>query len=372
MDDLDHLVGEFLIESHERLDRMEHCLVRLKERPGDGELVNEIFRSVHTIKGTAGFFRFPRLEALAHAGEDLLSLLREGAVPVGSLMVDELRRVLDCLRSILHAIEADGDEGERNDEALIARLGELQKATRDHPQAAPIMHESQELWNVRRDFAAPCEAAMEERLQPLSLVFAKMPHLVRSLAERLDRRVRLQIEGGEITLGKDQLEAVRDSLTHAVRNALDHGIEPPEIRSAAGKNPEGTLTLRARQEGGQLLIEIADDGGGIAVEKVRDRAIELGLIPAACATELPEQEVLQWICAPGLSTAPTVTGVSGRGIGMDAIRASVERVGGRVEIESTEGKGTIIRLWIPIPAAAVPEMAPSSDAESFAAPKCSF
>src|SRR5579871_6177667 len=374
MDDLSDLVGEFLIECHQRLDRMEHCvarLIQLEARPRDAALVDEIFRSVHTIKGTAGFFRFPRLEALAHAGEDLLSLVRRGAVPVGSLVIPDLRLLLDGMRSILYAIEANGNEGEGNDEALISRLGESHRATWDHPHTTPIMHESPELSALGKDFSATCETAMDARRQPepVSRVFARMPHLVRSLAERLDRRVRLQIEGTEITLSKDQLEAVRDSLTHAVRNALDHGIEPPEIRSAAGKSPEGTLTLRARQEGGQVLVEIVDDGGGIAVEKVRDRAIELGLIPAASAPELPEREVLRWICVPGLSTVPTVTRVSGRGVGMDAMRASVEGLGGRLQIESTEGNGTTIRLWIPVVDVGVPEMAPGGDPDSFVARK---
>ncbi len=371
MDDLDDLVGEFLLECHERLDRVQRCLIQLKERPSDGALVNEIFRSVHTIKGTAGFFRFPRLEALAHAGEDLMNLVRQGAVPAGSLVIADIRLLLDGMRSILYAIEANGNEGEGNDEALIARLGESQRATWEHPQTALILHESPELSDLGQDSSAHCEAAMGAYLQPVSRVFARMPHLVRHLAKRLDRRVRLQIEGAEITLSKDQLEAVRDALIHAVRNALDHGIEPPEIRQAAGKSPEGTLTLRARQESGHVLIEIADDGGGIAVERVRDRAMELGLIPA-CAAESPDHEWLQLICVPGLSTASALTSVSGRGVGMDVVHASLEEVGGRVEIESTGGKGTTIRLWIPVVAAAIPEMAPSGDPDGFVARKRSF
>ena len=144
---------------------------------------------------------------------------------------------------------------------------------------------------------------MKARMQPVSNIFSKMPRMVRDLSQSLGRRVRLQMEGQETELDKSLLEAIKDPLTHAVRNSLDHGIEPPDVRQAAGKDPEGTLTLRAVQEGSHVVIEVSDDGAGIAVEKVRSKAIERGLITPERAAQLGERELLQLIFLPGFSTA---------------------------------------------------------------------
>ena len=182
------------------------------------------------------------------------------------------------------------------------------------------------------------ESVMKARMQPVSNVFSKMPRMVRDLSQSLGRRVRLQMEGQETELDKSLLEAIKDPLTHAVRNSLDHGIEPPEVREAAGKDPEGTLRLRAMQEGSHVVIEVSDDGAGIAVEKVRAKAIERGLISADRAALQSERELLQLIFLPGFSTAAAVTKVSGRGVGMDVVRTNVEKIGGKVEIDSRRAR----------------------------------
>jgi two-component system chemotaxis sensor kinase CheA len=180
------------------------------------------------------------------------------------------------------------------------------------------------------------ESVMKARMQPVSNVFSKVPRMVRDLSHALGRKVRLEMEGQDTELDK----------THAVRNALDHGIEPPEVRATAGKNPEGTLRLRALQEGSHVLIEISDDGAGIAVDRIRQKAIERGLITAEHAEQQSERELLQLIFVPGFSTAAAVTNVSGRGVGMDVVRTSVEKIGGKVELDSRPGKGTTLRLRI--------------------------
>ncbi|MGB6193611.1 MAG: chemotaxis protein CheW, partial [Terracidiphilus sp.] len=431
---MDDLIREFLIESQEGLDRMERCLTELEAQPADAALIGEIFRSVHTIKGTTGFLGFARLEKLAHAGENLLGLVREGAVPASALVITELLRLLDGLRAILRSIEADGSEGEGDDAALIGRLEELPAAVAETSRAttapapenaarretpaggagpesssatesslaaestlrvdvvllnrlmnlvgelvltrnqvlqataadARMTHLSRRLDMVTADLR---EAVMKARMQPVSQVFSKMPRLVRDLAQLLGRRVRLDMKGQQTELDKSLLEAIKDPLTHAVRNALDHGIEPPAVREAAGKSPEGTLTLRAMHQGSHVLIEIADDGAGIAVERVRSKAIERGLIEAAQASELSEGEVLQLIFLPGFSTASAVTTVSGRGVGMDVVRTNVEKIGGRVEIDSTVGKGTAIRLRIPLTLAIIPALIVHSGGENLALPQ---
>jgi two-component system chemotaxis sensor kinase CheA len=213
------------------------------------------------------------------------------------------------------------------------------------------------------------EAVMKARMQPVSNIFSKMPRMVRDLTHTLGRRVRLEMEGQDTELDKSLLEAIKDPLTHAVRNALDHGIEPPEVRTAAGKNPEGTLGLRAAQQGSHVVIEVSDDGAGIAVERIRQKAIERGLITAERAAQQSERELLQLIFVPGFSTAAAVTNVSGRGVGMDVVRTNVEKIGGKVELESRPGKGTTLRLRIPLTLAIIPALIVRSVNQSFALPQ---
>ena len=216
------------------------------------------------------------------------------------------------------------------------------------------------------------ESVMKARMQPVSNIFSKMPRMVRDLSQSLGRRVRLQMEGQETELDKSLLEAIKDPLTHAVRNSLDHGIEPPEVRQAAGKDPEGTLRLRAVQEGSHVVIEVSDDGAGIAVEKVRQKAIERGLITAERAAQLAERELLQLVFLPGFSTAAAVTNVSGRGVGMDVVRTNVEKIGGKVEIDSRAGKGTTLRMRIPLTLAIIPALIVRSVSQSFALPQAAL
>jgi two-component system chemotaxis sensor kinase CheA len=213
------------------------------------------------------------------------------------------------------------------------------------------------------------ESVMKARMQPVSNIFSKMPRIVRDLSQSLGRRVRLQLVGQDTELDKSLLEAIKDPLTHAVRNSLDHGIEPPEVREAAGKDPEGTLQLRASHEGSHVVIEVSDDGAGIAVEKVRQKAIERGVITPERAAHLAERELLQLIFLPGFSTAAAVTNVSGRGVGMDVVRTNVERIGGKVEIDSRPGKGTTLRLRIPLTLAIIPALIVRTVQQSFALPQ---
>ncbi|HTW81138.1 MAG TPA: chemotaxis protein CheA [Terracidiphilus sp.] len=473
---MDELTREFLIESLEGLDRMERCLTDLEKRPQDAALLGEIFRSVHTIKGTTGFLGFKRLEKLAHRGENLLGLLRDGKVVACRGVITGLLHLLDGLRAILKCIEADESEGTGDDASLIAELEALQTPSGGieapstqppAPKVGPVVSAVSDpaLASAKAGSASPgnesaCaaplpetqtsiepaaeqpgaaappasdsgklrtppstaestlrvdvtllnrmmnlvgelvltrnqvlqatatdprmtllsrrldmvtadlrESVMKARMQPVSNIFSKMPRLVRDLSQSLGRRVHLEMEGQETELDKSLLEAIKDPLTHAVRNALDHGIEPPEERRAVGKDPEGTLKLRAVQEGSHVVIEISDDGAGIAVDKVRDKAIERGLITSDRAALLGERELLQLIFLPGFSTAAMVTNVSGRGVGMDVVRTNVEKIGGKVELDSRAGKGTTLRLRIPLTLAIIPALIVRSLNQSFALPQ---
>jgi two-component system chemotaxis sensor kinase CheA len=457
---VDELTREFIAESQEGLERMELCLTELEKRPADRELVADIFRAVHTIKGTTGFLGFGRLEKLAHAGEHLLGALREGKVAVTADLINGLLELMDGLRAILRLIETTGSEGVRardEDSSLIAMLTELKAggaagpaivvvsttpppdasqtsrppATSPHTpeptspakadavpatttSAAPsapapstpdkslridvevlnrMMNLVGELVLTRNQIlqctpdsqnfpdlsrrldsvtAELRESVMEARMQPVGHLFSKFPRMVRDLGRTCGRQVRIEFEGQETGLDKSLLEAIRDPLTHAVRNSVDHGIESPEDRVRAGKPVEGVLRLRAFHQSGWVVIEVIDDGAGISTERVLAKAIERGLVTPDKAASLSEREILQFLFVAGFSTAKQVTNVSGRGVGMDVVRANVEKVGGSVDLESRLGFGTTLRLRVPLTLAIVPALVVRSGGASFALPQNSL
>jgi len=412
---------------------MERCLTELEMRPDDGELVGDIFRSVHTIKGTTGFLGFNRLEKLAHTGEHLLGSLRDGKLAVTSELISGLLSLLDGLRGIITLIEETGGEGTRADDEdseLIAELTALNgtsapaeavhheaETVEMHPGAAThegptvsasamgngdktlridvdvlnrMMNLVGELVLTRNQMlqsnmdaanfpelarrldsvtADLRETVMQARMQPVGNLFGKFPRLVRDLARTCGRDVRIEFSGQETGLDKSLLEAIKDPLTHAVRNAVDHGIEAPHIRVLAGKSAEGCVKLRAFHQSGSVVIEVADDGAGIGIERVLAKAVEHNLVTPEQAAAMSEREALQLIFLPGFSTAAAVTNVSGRGVGMDVVRANVEKVGGSVEVESKMGQGTTLRLRVPLTLAIVPALVVRSGGQSFALPQ---
>jgi two-component system chemotaxis sensor kinase CheA len=213
------------------------------------------------------------------------------------------------------------------------------------------------------------ECVMKTRLQPLSVVWNKLPRVVRDVSASLHKEVNLVQEGEGTELDKAIIEAVKDPFTHIVRNALDHGIETPEEREAVGKPRVGTLRLKARQEGGQVTIEVADDGKGIDPDVIKRKAVEKGILSADKAAELADRDALLLLFAPGFSTAAQVTNVSGRGVGMDVVRTHIEKLGGTVEIQSVLGRGTTLTLRIPLTLAIVPALTVTSGDQTFALPQ---
>ncbi len=448
---MDDLTKEFIAESQEGLDRMERCLTELEMRPDDAGLLGEIFRAVHTIKGTTGFLGFDRLEKLAHAGEYLLGSLRDGRLAVTSELISGLLHLMDGLRAILVLIEETGGEGTRSgdeDGELIAELAlldgerppvqietEMLDAVISHgegiasaeaagaalrasgtPSASStsatngekngagndktlridvdvlnrmmnlvgelVLTRNQMLQSDRAAANFPelarrldsvtadlRETVMQARMQPVGNLFGKFPRMVRDLARTCGRDVRVEFTGQETGLDKSLLEAIKDPLTHAVRNAVDHGIEAPSVRVLAGKPAEGCVRLRAFHQSGSVVIEVADDGAGIPMERVLAKAVERNLVTAEQAAGMSEREALQLIFLPGFSTAAAVTTVSGRGVGMDVVRANVEKVGGSVEVESRRGEGTTLRLRVPLTLAIVPSLVVRSGGQSFALPQ---
>jgi two-component system chemotaxis sensor kinase CheA len=216
------------------------------------------------------------------------------------------------------------------------------------------------------------DGIMKMRMQPVDGLFSKLPRMVRDLAAICHKQVRVEFDGRDTELDKTLLESIKDPLTHLLRNAVDHGIEMPKDRLAAGKPAEGKVTLRAYQDGGQVLIDISDDGRGIAVDRVRDRAIERGLLSAEQASRLNEAELINLIFLPGFSTADAVTNLSGRGVGMDIVRNNVEAIGGSIEIRSVRGQGSLVRLRLPLTLAIIPALIVGCGSNRYAIPQVSL
>jgi two-component system, chemotaxis family, sensor kinase CheA len=592
MDEFDEIVREFLVESYENLDQLDRDLVALEQEPDAHPLLQSIFRTIHTIKGTSGFLAFGKLEVLTHAGEGLLSRLRDGGLHLTRERTTGLLQLVDAVRAILASIEATGHEDDSDYAELVARLTALQtpdleaataaipsqgravkqaatkraarppaaapaarrsarperravaRPTRPSPDTAPVRpgdenvgppagapsdpardatakpapkHDVKAARAARKAEAAgvlpgaeqsatPADAAappnvpllgelllqqaeidaedvavamleqqlgdtrplgeilvdhgqatpdqvrealamqavakagarmagigsvsdstlrvdvvlldtlmrlvgelvltrnqivasaatladpamqrssqrlnllvselqagvMKTRMQPIDTVWNKLPRLVRDVAVACGREVGVVMEGRETELDKTILEAIKDPLTHVVRNAVDHGIEDPQVRVAAGKPAEGTLTLRAFHEGGQVNIEISDDGAGIDPARIAVKAIERGLATVEQLRTMSPREITNLVFVPGFSTAAKVTNLSGRGVGMDVVRTNVERIGGTVDITSEPGVGTTLKIKIPLTLAIIPALTVECAGERYAVPQVSL
>ncbi|MCR1786391.1 chemotaxis protein CheA [Nocardioides carbamazepini] len=427
MDDDAEIIAEFLVESHENLDQLDRDLVELEREPGSRERLSSIFRTIHTIKGTSGFLAFNRLEQLTHVGETLLSRLRDGEVVMTPPIAEGLLAMVDTVRALLDGIERTGrdtdpavavdpvvavidgllapasepasepapepvpepapepapeEPGERRTvvessvrvdvdllDDLVDLVGELvltrnQLLQRSLGSAdAELVRASQRLDLVASELQ---ESIMKTRMQPIGQVWSKLPRVVRDLSHQLGREVELVMEGHETELDRSLLEAVKDPLTHLVRNSLDHGIEPPDVRRAAGKAAKGTLTLRAYHESGQVVVEIADDGKGIDPATIGAVAVERGVVTRDQLARMDGRDVLGLIFRPGFSTAAAVSNISGRGVGMDVVRTNIERIGGSVDVASEPGLGTTTRVRIPLTLAIIPALVVGEGGERYA------
>jgi len=500
---MDEIVKDFLIESSENLDRLDQELVKLESSPSCTELLASVFRTIHTIKGSCGFLGFARLQKLTHAGENLLSRLRDGELTLTEEITSALLAMVDAVRQMLAAIQAtecDGDEDYAPLIELLARLqgqgggeaetpaSEIPAATASanqpgpaaDPKACPAAEadehadltkigglllqrgqvrpedlaralQQQELGQkkigeilVAQGTAKPedvlaaqrtlearnpdaavetirvgvnlldrlmnlvgelvlarnqllqfsssrqdagfqavsqrmnliatelQEEVMKTRMQPIGSVWDKFPRTVRDLALSCHREVHLELEGQDTELDRTIIESIKDPLTHLVRNAIDHGIEAPEARRQAGKNAAGVLKLRAFHEGGQVNIEVSDDGAGLNAERIRQKAVERGLVSAQHASRMSDRDLFNLIFLPAFSTAEKVTNVSGRGVGLDVVKTNVEKIGGTVDVQSTAGKGTTVKIKIPLTLAIIPALMVTSGGERFAIPQVSL
>jgi two-component system, chemotaxis family, sensor kinase CheA len=455
------MIEPFLEEAAERIEALSQKLLRLESAPSDVELVREIFRDLHTIKGSSAFVGLRRMNLLAHAAEDLVGQVRDGQRAVDRAVVDALLSALDGLRAILQAASrVDPTAGARVD---VPIADEVAKLRQPHAAAANVAAAPAPVAAAERDKAAPQESrtlrvdfdkldtllnlvgelvlakarlhgsiasvavlgreldglvrrarqqqslgrgkldlddldrfqrilaelgndlgaggtgldhvstelrqqVMKLRMLPIGRVLTKYQRTVRELAHALGKEARLELVGADTELDKILLEQLDDPLLHLVRNAVDHGIETPDERAAAGKPREGTLTLSARHRGNQIIVEARDDGAGIDPERLRKKAREKGLASDDELAAMDDKEVLDLIFRPGFSTAARVTDVSGRGVGMDVVRETITRLAGTIELSSKKGEGTTLTLKLPLTLAIVQVLLVRVAGEDYALP----
>ena len=321
MDSDGDIVHDFLVEGGEILERLDAQLVDLEASTQDCDLLNTVFRAFHTIKGGAGFLGLEHLVAVSHKSEDLFDLLSHGDVAMDAELMDIFLQTLDVLRGMF------------DNEAVSQTGASLDVVTSDLQMAL-----------------------IKTRMQPMSKVFGRFPRVVRDLARQLGKDVRFEIAGEDTDLDKNLVEALADPLVHLVRNAVDHGIEMPDDRLAAGKSRTGHLRLAAEQAGDQIQLVISDDGKGIDVEALRRKVVEKDLLGADAAARLTERECFELIFLPGFSTKDAITDFSGRGVGMDVVKTRITQLNGTIEIDSRLGLGTTIRVSLPLTLAIMPTL----------------
>lgn len=486
-DGMQEIVESFVVEAEEIYDGLEADLLQLEKTPGDTELVDQIFRGVHTVKGTAGFLDLEQLSTLAHDFEEVLDQLREGEVDFDPAMTDvmlcafdhmkvltqqvvdrDLQRIdLDGLLEVLQSItngtfdpdevtlpqveslatetishevvssegdlapqapgdrSADGDANGATDaesstgqssspsssddrsgstapdtiRVEVSRLNNLMdlvgelvlgrnrllqlisdvRTTRFSTAQSDEAASAQRLEGILGDLEEASDkvdyttselqsAVMRARMVQVEQVFSKFPRVVRDLAREFGKEVELVVEGEDTELDKSLVEEIGDPLLHLVRNAADHGIEPPEVRERKGKDPCGKIHLSAAHAGNHIVIEVEDDGAGLDPDELRTKAVEKGVVSKTEADDMSDAEAYQLIFRPGFSTTEQTSQVSGRGVGMDVVKTNLAELNGTIDIDSTPGEGTRFSMKLPLTLAILRSMLVRSGAETYAIP----
>ncbi|MCL2928132.1 MAG: chemotaxis protein CheW [Trichodesmium sp. MAG_R01] len=481
--EIDEDIQAFLVDSYETINKLESDLVALEKHSINPELIQCIYRSLHTLKGNSGFLGLDTLQSLAHAGENLLACLQDGKMIVTPEITNVLLQAIDGIKQILYCLETTGKQGDYNYNSLLKNLAsitsseqtekaqtevsldyedswpQLEKvdnysqnlSTTDAQQKLsveeqPLPEKTEQLFNtseisstlpfsgnlsedilttnltasisdnyIRVDVQllnqlmnlvgelVLCrnqvlvfnnrqtdsvfgdtsqrldlittelqEGLMKTLLQPIRKIWNKFPRVVRDLSLSLGKEINLEMEGEETELDKTLIEAISDPLTHLVRNCVDHGIEHPDIRISKGKPPIGRLWLRAFHESGYVNIEIGDDGRGIDIKRIKAKALQRHIITHEQASSLTENEAYNLIFIPGFSTAPKITNISGRGIGMDVVRNNIEKISGTINISSQLGQGTTFKLKIPLTLAIIPTLIVTTNGDRYAIPQVSL
>lgn len=457
---LDLILRDFLVESQENLQRLDQNLVKLEEEPENLELLADVFRTIHSIKGSAGFLALPHLEQLAHATEDVLAKARSGELRLKERQMTCVLHAIDSIRMVLALLEQSGAEGALNFQFVVEHLQQISsgeeppagsnqncpaaaiaaaaKANVDHaplpaperakssppaPRQSPpekiddsiekhqhpdtsedvrirvnvaildhLMNLTGELVLARNQVVRKAsdsrdptwqpivqqlhhvvsdlqETMLKARMQEIRQVFGLFPRLVHDISQQHGKHVQLRMEGEKTELDRTLIEGLKEPLIHLIRNAIDHGIEEPEIRRQQGKPAAGTISIRAYHESGQVMITVSDDGAGIDVERIKQQALAQGVIAPHQAGDISEYALLEMIFRPGFSTAKTVTNISGRGVGMDVVKRHLNQMGGTIEIATTPGQGTIFHIRLPMTLAIISGLLVSAHDRQFVVPQ---
>ena len=417
------IIESFIVEAKEILERLDHDLIELEKRPDDAELLNAIFRHVHTIKGTSSFIGFEQMSELTHKLEDVLNKLRKGELKVRSDVMDVIFESYDLMKILLSKLEnkdltpleiedvvsklerisngeiINSDEENLIDEEIknekydksvaigdgvdflqkeqsrvidktirvdVERLDELMNLVGElvlgRNRLLQIISgivekfEGEATSRELMDTVSQVEyltselqtVVMRARMLPIAKVFNKFPRMVRDLSREMNKEVDLFIYGEETEVDKSVIEYIHDPLVHIIRNAIDHGIESKEERIKAGKPEKGKIILKAEHEGNYIVITVEDDGRGIDPNKIRRKAVEKNLITEQEAMSISDKDILNFIFIPGFSTADKVTNVSGRGVGLDVVKANITKLNGMIDVQSKLGFGTKFVLKLPL------------------------
>lgn len=403
---MDDLLEEFIAETRETLEKLTSQLVQWEQAPQDRGLLDSVFRFVHTVKGSCGFLDLPRLLRLSHAAEDVLSSARDEKLTASPDLVSAVLNVIDRIAVLTDAIETGRAVYDDDDELIDVMLAFLptfsveKGAAQEIPLSVGLREEIDSDEHMSRSKSRTVRVSLSlldklmsgvsdmvlarnevsrqlrkagmnselehsfgrlsasvaemrdavgmMRTQNIDRLFSSLPRLLRDISIALGKEIELRIDGSEVEVDREMVEALRDPLTHILRNAADHGIESADERRDAGKDPVGHIRINARQSGNQILIEIIDDGRGINIEKLGTRAIAAKVATASEWQKMSERAQLNMIFTPGLSTADGITAISGRGVGMDVVRTNLQAIGGTIELENFEGHGLKMTLRLPL------------------------
>lgn len=505
---MQEILNDFLAESTEMLEALDQHFVKLEAEPSNTELLNEIFRCMHSMKGSAGFLGFTHLVEVAHQGESLLNKLRQGEMTVSPFIIDIILEAVDAVKALQADIRATGEDTHVETDMIVNKLTLTMESAADlcppppsagskkidsaslgtsatsppaniEPTKTPEVEPASSATNPGSDdpeqshdtSSATTESApglsevldkmkeaasrtlqaahpvpnkpaggkeedqtvrvetrrldhvmnlvgelvlnrnrlmklgfgleeqfetnglvrelsvtlaqlnlvtsdlqlavMKTRMVPIRKVFSKFPRLVRDVASKLGKHVRLELAGEDTEVDKSVADELGDPLVHLVRNSMDHGLETGEERKLKGKSPEGYVRLSAYQEGNSIVIRVEDDGRGLQVDKIAAKAVAKGLVSETDLSAMAPKDIMNMIFLPGFSTADQVSDLSGRGVGMDVVRTNISRMNGSLDLDSELGRGSLVTIKLPLTVAIIQALMVEVECSTFAIPLAS-